>query len=127
MYVVVTDSHEPGNKVLSALAALMVNCLIFFVGVELLFWMSSDGDKFAAPLITGVINMPIFIPLVILLLLHPLFMWPSLIVSAFYLRTKSKGFFLMSLLLNIINFVYEGLMFYFYIIPWTIKYIEMIK
>lgn len=127
MYVPVTDSQQPGHKLLSALASVMVNCLIIFFGAEVLFWMSCRGDKFLAPIITGVIDTPIFIPLTILLLLHPLFMLPSLIASAFYVRTKSKGFFVMSLFLNIINFVYEFLMFYFYVIPWTIAYFEIMK
>lgn len=127
MYVPATDSQQPGNKVLSALASVMVNCLIIFVGAEILLWMSCRGSNQFAPLMFGVIDTPIFIPLAILLLLHPLFMLPSLIVSAFYIRTSSKGFFAMSLLLNIINFVYEGLIFYFSIIPWTISYLEMMK
>lgn len=127
MYVPVNDSHQPGHRKLSALAALMVNCLIFFVGAEVLLWMSCRGSGFSAPIITGVIDEPILLPLLILLLLHPFFMLPSLIVSFFYVRTSSKGFFVLSLFLNILNLVYEFLMFYLYVIPWTLEYIKIMQ
>lgn len=126
MYVPINDSHTEGYGLLSKLAILMVNGMIFFYGVEAIVFMSSLGGYYK-PIYYGVIELPIFIILPILLLLHPLFMLPSLIASFFYRNTNSKGFFVFSILFNVINAIYVLIMVFVYIIPWTLSYIEIIS
>lgn len=122
MYVPITDSNNEGYRLLSGLAAFMVNGLIFSVGIEMIFFWSSLGTGFTAPILTGVIDTPVFVPFAILLCIHPIFMLPSLIGSFFYRKTNSKGFFVLSLLLNILNLIYEIFMIAFYALPWTLQY-----
>lgn len=122
MYVPETDSYKEGYRLLSKLAALMINGMIIFYGVEAILFMGSL-DSFAYPLF---LDIPIFAFLAILLLIHPLFMLPSLIASIFYIRTNSKGFFVLSIFMNAINLVYESVLFIFFIFPWTIYYIPLI-
>ena len=127
MYVPINDSHTVGYLLLSTLATLMINGLIFFVGFELIIFWSCLGSSFYYYVYPGVIDIPLFLLLIILFCFHPLFMLPSFIASCSYAKTNSKGFFVLSLFMNIINLIYQGAISIFYLIPWTMQYIQMIN
>lgn len=122
--VVFEQESKRGHTLLSALLTILVFGLIVAVFLEIIFFSGGFYNQGQAPLVTGEIDTPVVIYLAITLLLHPLFTLPSLIASAFYVRTILKGFFYSSLLLNIISFVYECIIWICFVNSWLVTTFE---
>lgn len=123
MYMPEQPTTSPEPQILKVLASLMVNGFIFLGGFELLLWSAGIQTSGFGLIYPGVVDIPIFVFLWILLPLNFIFIVPCFIVSCFYIRSASKGFFWMSLIVNIINFFWVFFLTFFVLIDWTSSYI----